>query len=120
MKQMTEFELFQAVGKFYKDFLIIDKAIALYKLEYGVDVEVVEVEIDSNINIDFCEDNDINPQYMMFMKELQESGECNMIVGNEIKNIIQQRLLLDKDEARELHRFYLSNHTEVFYPENLI
>jgi len=116
-KQLTEFECLQEAGKVYKGYLTLDKAINFLKFENDWDVEIIEDEY-KNINVKFCENNNIDPEHMIFMKRLQESGEVNMLT--ESLNVIMKRLLVDKKEAREILTNYLANYDIIYNPQDCI
>jgi len=127
---MTEFELLTEVQKNYKGFLDIDKALTIFELENGYrpdiitedpnDFEnglVVQETIDKINEIngnDFC-----TVEAMVYMKKLQESGECNMIVGD-VRNRIQTALYVDRDEAKAIHVAYINHYNELYNPETTI
>ena len=115
-KQLTEFEILREAGKTYSGFLDIPKAVDFLKFEKGWDIEIIEDEY-PNINTDACEKYDVTPKQMYFMKDLQESGEVNMMA---CRDIIQTRLLLDPTEAKHVHMTYISNYTEIYHSYDLI
>lgn len=115
-RKLTKFECLQKAGKLYKGYLTIEKAIEFLKFEYDWDIELIEDET-KNINIEFCKEHNINPEYMIFMKNLQESGEVNMVASTKI---IMQRLLLDRKEAFDLLKNYIAYYKEIFTPYNCI
>ena len=120
-KQMTEFELTTEVQKFYKNYFSIDKALALYKLEYGYDVEIVEPEEETFVNTTvFAKYNlpeSVTVKSMEYMYNLQQSGIVNMMMCS---NEIQTGLMVDKQDAREIHSAYINHYTELYNPEELL
>ena len=120
-KQMTEFELTTEVQKFYKNYFSIDKALALYKLEYGYDVEIVEPEEETFVNTTvFAKYNlpeSVTVKSMEYMYNLQQSGIVNMMMCS---NEIQTGLMVDRQTAREIHSAYINHYTELYNPEELL
>ena len=128
--EMTEFELFSEVQKNYKGFLDIPKALKLFDMENGytptIIVEnddefengLVTQDVIDKINTingnDFC-----TVKAMVFMRKLQESGRCNMIVGD-VRNIIQTTLIVDREEAATIHKAYMKHYTELYNPESIV
>ena len=120
-KQMTEFELTTEVQKFYKNYFSIDKALALYKLEYGYDVEIVEPKEETFVNTTvFAKYNlpeSVTVKSMEYMYNLQQSCIVNMMMCS---NEIQTGLMVDKQDAREIHSAYINHYTELYNPEELL
>ena len=120
-KQMTQFELTTEVQKFYNNYFNIDKALALYKLEYGYDVEIVEPEEETFVNTTvFAKYNlpeSVTVKSMEYMYNLQQSCIVNMMMCS---NEIQTGLMVDRQDAREIHSAYINHYTELYNPEELL
>jgi len=117
LKRLTEFKCLQEAAKLYTGRLTLQKAIDFLKFENDWDIEIIEDDY-KNINVGFCEENDINVEHMVFMKKLQESGEINMIT--ESIPVIMKILLLDKKEARRVLSDYIAYYDEVYNPQKCI
>jgi len=117
LKRLTEFKCLQEAAKLYNGYLTLQKAIDFLKFENDWDIEIVEDDC-KNINVGFCEENDINVEHMIFMKKLQESGEVNMIT--ESIPVIRKRLLLDKKEAGRVLGDYITYYDEIYNPQKCI
>ena len=124
--EMTEFELFNEVQKTYKGFLTIEKALLLFDMDNGYTPKIIKdtetFAIDQSIidKINTLNGNDhCTITAMIYMKNLQESGAVNMIVGP-VRNTIQTALLVDKNEAATIHKAYMNHYTELYHPEDLI
>lgn len=119
----TVFELKQEVGQYYKGYLTLEKAIKVYELEHGITPEIIEEQEYEYVNPLIFEKYNLpescNVNSLRFMKQLQDSGEVNMIIGD-IRNIIQQRLLVDKSTAVEIHKCYMEHYQELYFPEELL
>jgi hypothetical protein len=115
-KELTEFECLREAGKTYSGFLNLPKAIEFLKFENGWDVEIIEEEY-PYISKTVCERYNVTQKQMQFMKDLQESGEVNMFA---CFDIVQQRLLLDKDAARNVVMTYITHYTEIYFPEDIL
>jgi len=127
MKQeMTKFELYDDVQKNYKGFLDMRKALMLFEMEHGYKPTIIEEKRDNlgvtqevidNINKE--DDTSITVEQMLWMKQMQEKGTYNMIVG-EIVNAIQTTFIIDYNEARDVQKAYLNHYTRLYFPEEMI
>lgn len=115
-KQLTEFECLREAGKTYSSFLTLPKAIEFLKFEHNWEVEIVEEDF-GPISKTVCDRHGVTQKQMHFMKNLQESGEVNMMASS---NIIQARLMVDRDEAKVILMAYLKHYNEFYFPENII
>jgi hypothetical protein len=116
LKKMTEFECLREAGKHYKGVLTLDKAINFLKFENGWDVEIIEKEY-PHISKAVCDRYNVTQKQMQFMKDLQESGEVNMFACS---GIVQQRLLLERDDAKNVVMTYIKHYTEIYFPEQML
>jgi len=116
LKELTEFECLREAGKTYSGFLTLPKAIEFLKFENNWEVEIIEEEY-PHISKEVCDSLDVTQKQMHFMKNLQESGEVNMMAS---MNIIQTRLMVDRSEAKVILMAYLQHYTRIYYPENLL
>jgi hypothetical protein len=118
---MTEFELKTEVSKFYNGALTLDKAKRLYEFEFGyvpdVEEDIFDVVINENV-LSYPDATDvITIKNLIFMKQLQESGVCNMFhSGTEV----QKHLHVTSETAKELVLFYMEHYTDIYYPEQLL
>lgn len=114
-KKLTEFECLREAGKLYTGVLNLSKAIKFLKFENGWDVEII-TDNKCIISKDLCNRLNVTVHQMQFMKDLQESGEVNMMM---CRDIIQRRLIVDRIEAKHIHSVYLHNYTQLYTPEQM-
>lgn len=121
--EMTEFELFSEVQKFYTNYLTLDKAIKLFELEHGYQPEIVEDKNEIFVNpivianVNKANGNDsVTVKSMRWMRKMQMDGSVNMIVG-QIRNLIQTTFLVSRDEAVDIHKAYIDNYEALYFVE---
>ena len=114
--KMTMTELMTEVGTFYKRALHPEKALQLFEMEYGYLPEIIEPN--PLINQKFIDAQDypecVTVEALTYMKELQESGVTNMF---QAVPYIQQALMYDRHEARDLLMVYMKDYTKIYFPE---
>lgn len=117
--QMTETELITEVGKFYDRSLYLEKALNLFEFEYGYKPEIIKPQ--HIVNQEFIDSQNypesITVEALTYMKELQESGVVNMFSSG---RHIQQALMVDRHEAREILGVYMKDYTNIYYPEETL
>ena len=116
IKELTEFECLREARKTYSSFLTLPKAIKFLKFEYDWDVVIIKSEY-PYISKVVCDRYNVTQKEMQFMKELQESGEVNMFM---CIDIVQIRLLLNYDEAKNVVTTYLTHYDEIYFSENIL
>ena len=117
---MTKNELLHEVSTFYTGYLNEIKAVKLFEIEYGYTPVILE-----NKNINAYEDvikrsdypDFVTSEALGFMKDLQESGVCNMFGAS---SYVEAGLLLSKKDASVLVKIYMEDYTKIYYPENLL
>jgi len=114
---MTEFELKSKVREFYKRPLTLDKALKLFKMEYGYTPEIENDTQIISINIPPNAPDIATKENLAYMKKLQESGTVNMFASI---NRISLDLIIDTKSAQELLLFYMKNYNLIYFPETLI
>jgi len=124
--EMTKLELYNEVQKNYKGVLTLDKALALFDLENGYKPDIITLgrhpfHID-DATIAMLSDKyeaDFRSEHFEFMKDIQDSGVCNMVVGD-IRNRIQNYFLCDNVEPSKIHSAYMNEYELLYFPENVV
>jgi len=125
-QEMTKFELYDDVQKNYKGFLDMRKALMLFEMEHGYKPTIIKEKRD-NLGVTQEVIDDINKEdntsitveEMLWMKQMQEKGTYNMIIG-EIVSVIQTTFIIDYSEARAVQKAYLNHYTRLYFPEEMI
>jgi len=124
--QMTKFNLFHEVQKNYKGALSIDKALILFDMENGYTPEIIEEKVDnyavSQAIIDIINEKEgtyLTVEQMVWMKQMQEKGTINMIIGD-IRNVTQTTFVIPYNDAASIHRCYMAYYKELYCPEELV
>jgi len=122
---MTMNEVKNEVMSFYSGYLTDSKALKLYEIEYGNIPEIEpEPEPDFYIGYDSLKSEGLIPdgvtkEHLVWMKNIQETGQVNMIVGP-IRRMIEQNFLVDREIASDIHKTYLNYYSHLYHPEDLL